>query len=213
MPESFEKELIVLAADKSIKLAIETLVGQRHQSLGIRPLPEGAWDVVVQANYDSSILLAGHELSRSQTRRYRRAVMICDRHGCGREHLSRVELEDQMEDQLRRSGWEDRARAVVIDPELEAWVWVVSPHVEEVLGWRGRQPSLMEWLETSGHLAAGQRKPPRPQAALESALQAVRKRKSSALFRQLAERVTLERCLDPAFKKLKATLLEWFPRQ
>jgi len=203
------KELIVLVADKSMRESVKALLG-RHQSLGIRPLSPADYDVVVQINYDSSVVLSAHEFLRSQSYRYRYAMVLCDRHGCGREDQSREELEADLEDRLRHSGWEGRSAAVVIDPELENWLWTDSPHVEEALGWKGRRPGLREWMREKGFWAEDRAKPDAPQRCLDEALYCVQKPRSSALFRAVAERVSLRRCQDPAFVKLARTLRSWF---
>jgi hypothetical protein len=39
----------------------------------------------------------------------------------------------------------------------------------------------------------------------------VRKGRSSAIFFELAQRVSVNRCIDPAFLKFKNTLRQWFP--
>jgi hypothetical protein len=108
----------------------------------------------------------------------------------------------------------------VIDPELEVWVWSNSPRVADVLGWQGRSRELNEWLRTTTirigkqereYLKEGETKPVRPKEAMEAALREVRKPRSSANFRQMAEKVSLEKCQDPAFRRLKSTLQQWFP--
>jgi len=103
--------------------------------------------------------------------------------------------------------------AIVLDPELEAWVWSDSPQVDRTLGWAERSPNLRTWLEEQQLWPADIPKPHDPKHAMERALRAVRKRRSPALLRQLAERVSLRRCSDPAFIRLKTTLQRWFPAQ
>lgn len=116
-----------------------------------------------------------------------------------------------MEKRLAISGWETRAAVVVPVPELEIWVWSDSPNVDEVLGWRGKNPSLRTWLKSEGLLNDVKSKPVEPKKAFLKALREAPKARSSAIFRQLAEKVGLERCQDPAFLKLKQTLQNWFP--
>jgi len=203
------KELIVLVADKSMKVSLDTVLG-RHQALGIRPLRPADYDVIVQINYDSSVLLSAHDFLRSQSHRYRHALVLCDRHGCGREDWSREELETDLENRLRLCGWQSRSAAVVIDPELEVWMWTDSPHLDEILGWRGRRPGLREWMREKGFWPEEHAKPDAPQRCLDEALYCVQKPRSSALFRAVAERVSLRRCQDPAYLKLVATLRAWF---
>lgn len=53
-------------------------------------------------------------------------------------------------------------------------------------------------------------KPERPKEAMEQALRMVRLPRSSALYRQLAQQVSLARCTDASFLKFKALLQNWF---
>jgi hypothetical protein len=98
-----------------------------------------------------------------------------------------------------------------LDPELEVWVWSDSPEVDQVLGWHLANPDLRTWLRGKQYLEPTDIKPERPKEALEAALRQVRRARSSAIFRSLAEKVSVERCSDAAFGKLKATLTNWFP--
>ncbi len=137
-------------------------------------------------------------------------MILRDREGCGQQDLPREALEEQIEQRLAKSGWGGRAAAVVLDPELEIWVWSDSPEVDRSLGWAGRQPGLADWLVSEGYCTAGQGKPNTPKKAFEEALQIAKKRRSSAIHHQLALRVGLGRCTDPAFLKLKGLLRQWF---
>ncbi len=203
------KELIALAADKSIQLTIAEII-RRPNALGIHALAAGSWDTLIHPTYDSGIVRTSHELLRSQSRLYRYALVICDLHGAGTIQ-ARTDVELRIERRLSECGWENRCSAVVIDPELEQWVWTDSPHVADVLGWHGRTPVLRGWLEAEGYWDPGRIKPATPQRALDAALRRVQKRRSSAIFQELARRVSFTTCIDPAFLKLKNTLQQWFP--
>jgi hypothetical protein len=133
-----------------------------------------------------------------------------DYEGCGTVSISPGLLEQQIENDLARAGWPERCAVVVIDPELEIWVWSDSPHVDEELGWRGRTPTLRLWMETRGFWPTGQAKPRRPKEALEAALHEVRKPRSSAIYQSLAEKVSLVRCEDRAFRRFRDILSKWF---
>jgi hypothetical protein len=139
------------------------------------------------------------------------ALVVFDREGCGAESLSRESLESHVEAVLHESGWASRCSAVVIDPELEAWVWSDSPAVDQTLGWTGSTPPLRQWLVQKGFVDQEPLKPLRPKEALIAALRFRRKRQSASLFAELASKVGLSRCTDPAFLKLKYTLRNWFP--
>ncbi|HYW44267.1 MAG TPA: hypothetical protein VE959_15505 [Bryobacteraceae bacterium] len=199
------QDLIVLAADGSMQGALEEVL-KRYHSLGIREI---SYKVIQQPNFDPGVLHSGHSLLQSQNKNYLHAVAVCDRHGCGKEALPREELETLIEKSLS-NHWADRAAAIVIDPELENWLWADSPHVAKEIGWPGGKIELREWLRNEGFLTPGQSKPSDPKAALEKALRLTKRRQSSALYRTLASKVTLQQCADPAFLKLTETLRRWF---
>jgi len=205
---SYEKDLAVLVADNDMESAIRGLLS-RCDSLAMRP-PDA--DVLVHRLHDAACLRHAPEFLRSQSRRYHHALVVFDREGCGSAETV-DELEADVGRRLAASGWDDRAATVVIDPELEVWVWSTSPHVESVLGWRGRQPDLRTWLRDHGFLPqeGHEVKPRRPKEALMEAMRQAGKRRSSAIYWELASKVSLEGCTDSAFQRLKAILQQWFP--
>lgn len=115
---------------------------------------------------------------------------------------------------LSRNGWEHRARAVVIDPELEAWAWSASHVVATALGWGERYDELRLWLSQRGILDDALPKPSDPKRAMTRALRgasrATRRRRSPRIFGEIAANAPVERCEDPALGKLMNTLREWF---
>jgi hypothetical protein len=198
------RDLVALVADKNMEAALRALL-RRHRALGTCPIQA---DMYVQPDRDPGCRLRSHDFLRPQISSFRHALVFLDRLGCGSDDDANV-LEIQIERRLNSSGWRDRARAVVIDPELEAWGWSDSPHVYEVLGWSGRLPDLRVWLSQAGYATAGV-KPTDPKAAMEAALQEVGKPRSSAIYAQLADRVGFERCRDPAFARLREIIQQWF---
>jgi len=201
-----QKDLIVLAADKNMEFAIKGVLN-RFKSLAIR---EVSSDFRVHMENDPGCLVRGHDFLKPFTRKYSHAIIVLDLEGCGQESVKREQLENDIEDRLDKSGWEDRAAAIVIDPELEAWVWSNSPHVDSILGWHGKEPCLRDWLQSREYLVPGIIKPVRPKEALEDALRTVRKPRSSSLYLQIAQSVSIDRCIDPSFVKLKKTFQKWF---
>ena len=200
------KDLIVLVADKDMKLGMEGLL-KRPGVLGICPMTH---DVFAHPQHDPACRLRGHEFLRSFGRQYAHALVLFDREGCGSDK-DRDAIQSDVEGHLRGSGWKDQAAAVVIDPEFEMWVWSDSPHVDSVLGWDGRQPALREWLAQRGFLVEGEAKPRRPKESLEATLREADRRRSSAIYQELAARVGVQSCVDPSFVRLKLILQAWFP--
>jgi hypothetical protein len=201
------KDLVVLAADKDME---ETLLGllRRERSLGIRKI---SFAIYRHPGRDSSCRTNGASFLRSFCNQFSHAVLIFDHDGSGAEATAAEQLEEDLESQLERNGWQDRAAVIVIEPELESWVWSDSTEVDQVVGWGGRIPDLRRWLVDVGFLPTTSVKPKQPKEAFRQALRHVRKQPSAALFKQLALRVSFRRCEDRAFQKLVAKLQEWFP--
>ncbi|HBL30816.1 MAG TPA: hypothetical protein DD490_28610 [Acidobacteria bacterium] len=201
-----QRDLVVLVADKNMEGALRGLLS-RPQALGLK---EFSHELYVHPERDPGCFHRGHDFLKSFALRFAHSLVVFDREGCGQEAIERLVLETQVEARLSSAGWKDRAAAVVIDPELEIWVWNDSPHVETVLEWDPKGLPLKDWLRQKGWLEAGRRKPTHPKAAVEEALRLARKPRSSAIYHQLAQRVSVERCEDPSFLKLREVLARWF---
>jgi hypothetical protein len=199
------KDLVVLTADKNAQFALRGIMS-RGRAMRIRSIQV---DFHVHPGRDPGVLRNAHEFLRAFARSHGHALVVLDREGCGQEQVSRDELETTIEGALRNTGWGDRGRAIVIDPELDIWVWSDSPHVPSELGWLESDPAVVAWLEEQGFAFAG-RKPERPKEALEAVLRKVCRPRSSAIYQALAEKVGLSRCTDQAFDKLRTTLQAWF---
>jgi hypothetical protein len=201
-----QKDLVVLTADKNTEHALRGIL-TRFQALGIR---QPTHDIYVHPHRDPGCFREGHDFLRLFRFRYTHALVLFDREGCGQEQRSREILEQEVETRLFQSGWDDRASVIVLNPELEIWIWSDSPHVASILGWEGKTPDLKTWLIEQALLAPAAVKPARPKEAMEGALRTVKKPRSSDLYLKLATQVSLDRCVDPAFLKLKSVLKQWF---
>jgi len=202
------RDLIVLVADLDMEQAIRGILS-RWQSLQIRSLD---YEIMRHPNRDPGCFTQADELLRSQSQTFAYALVLFDHEGSGQEKNTPQTIQDALEERLAQKGWGDRARVIVIQPELEIWLWSDSPHVEEILGWKGRNPTLWEWLQARGFLDGGI-KPQNPKAAYVKAAKEAGKRLSAAIFKAIAESVSLKHCQDPAFLRFKETLQAWFPAQ
>ena len=203
------QDLIVVVADADAEQAVEGLL-RRPKALRIHPIQ---FEVDRYAKRDPGCYGTSHEYLRPFMRQFDYAIVVFDRHGSGRDEESRQAIEAAVERQLAMNGWKERSAVIVCDPELEVWVWSDSPEVDEVLGWRGKQSALREWLVAEGHCDAAAAKPGDPKQAMKQSLRAVGKSPSASQFRDLAGRVGFGRCTDPAFMKFKQTLQLWFGQQ
>ena len=201
-------DLVCLVADVAIKKTIEALL-ERHQAMAIRPVRYER--IFVHPERDPGCLQSAEDYLRGFSTTADHALVIFDRDGCGKENQSREDIEMTVEERLARNGWDDRATVIVIDPELEAWVWSDSPHVASVLGW-DREGDLRQWLTDKKTVFSSENgKPKLPKEAMEKVIRETRTPDSAILRQRLAKKVSFKRCTDPAFQKLCRTLQSWFP--
>jgi hypothetical protein len=200
-------DLVVLVADKNMEAALRGMLG-RASALGIHNVE---FDIFVHPRRDPGCAREAHLFLRPLAADYRHALVVLDHQGSGREHVTPTALAEEVTQQLALAGWGNRAIAVAIAPELEVWVWSPSPHVADCLGWGGRRPDLHTWLAATGYWREGEPKPRAPKEALEAALREIRQPRSSALYAELATRVSLRGHTEPAFVALAQALQTWFP--
>lgn len=203
-----KKDVVVLVADANAEHALKEIL-DRHLSLSIHPVQ---YEVIRDtARADPGCYRRSHEFLRPFLSEFDHAIVIFDRQGSGQEARDAEDLEDETTCRLRQNGWADRAAVIVIDPELEAWVWGSSREIDRTLGWRDTVVPLREWLRGEKLWPAEQVKPPDPKLALERTLAQIGRPRSSAVYGQLAKRVSLTHCQDRSFRRLLRILRSWFP--
>ena len=200
------KDVFALVADKSMEQAFEGLLAQ-HEELRIRQI---RYDIEVHPNHDAGCRKNAVEMLRPYINGYRYALVVFDYHGCGSK-ATRKNLQREVQENLERNGWEDRCKVIVIEPELENWVWAPSGEVSEILGWGSDFLTLKQWLQKRGLWLDSALKPSDPKRAMHESLRHKRVRRSSTLFKQIANISQPQDCQDPAFIELRETLQRWFP--
>src|SRR5437667_661558 len=194
-------DLVVLVPGQDDYETFDGLLKRRRESLGIREIE---YQLLKHPRRDPGCYHEAPAVLQPLLGRAAKALVVFDHEGCGQEVRSVAEITADLKGRLELSGWQGRADVLVIRPELEVWVWSESPHVDEILGWAGRQPGLRDWLVANGMWQAGEPKPADPKAGVERALREVRMHRSSALYRQLAEKVGLASCKDEGFARFRA---------
>jgi hypothetical protein len=206
----YDFDLVVLAADKHIKPVISALL-DRWKDLRCR---KPKFLIKRHPNSDPGCFNDAHSYLRPFLKLCERCLVVFDKEfdrSRKMEKSSREDLELIVEKRLAANGWNDRAAVVVIDPELEQWVWSPSSHVDKCLGWEGRSPDLRSWLKKEGMWRDEDEKPARPKEALDKAVHHVGQVRSAAVYGNLAAKVEINGCSDPSFKKLLSVLRTWFP--
>jgi hypothetical protein len=140
------RDLVILVADKDMEQAVERLI-RRTESLAIRPI---SYAIYMHPRRDSGCRTASLEVLRPLTNQFRYALVLFDHEGSGAEELGAEAVEERVQTELARNGWDARARVIAIDPELVIWMWSDSPELDRAIGWDGRQPPLRAWLQSQG---------------------------------------------------------------
>ncbi len=201
-------DLVALVPGKDEREMLEGLLSSRQQSLGIATI---RYEILVHPRRDAGCFHEAPAVLQPFRRRAHHALVLFDLEGSGQEDRAGEEIASELLHRLAVAGWEERAGVVIIDPELEIWLWADSPRVEAELGWSGRDRPLRDWLHDNGWLKTGRRKPEKPKEALESVLREVRVPRSAAIYGRLARRVGLRQCEDPSFHRFCEILRTWFP--
>jgi len=202
-------DLVVLVADSQTQRVLEQLLTERRKSLRIRPMN---FRVFVHPERDPGCLNKPEAILGGLAGSAQRALLIFDHHGCGREQEPPEKLEEETRKRLHRAGWDPgRVEVILISPELEAWVWSDSQQVAQSLGWEGTTADLKRWMASEGLWQSNTEKPQRPKEALEAVLRTTGEGPPILVLVKLASGVSLARCTDRAFARLKQTLRKWFP--
>lgn len=198
------KGLLALVADVQQEKTLATLLHERQPSLGIRPI---TFDIFRHPRNDPGVYHEAAALLAPYVSAYDYALVVLDAAWEGAPGGG--VLRQSLMESLQRSGWApDHYQVVVIDPELEMWVWADSPVTPEVL--RTTWADIRALAQRRDYWRAGQAKPHAPKALLEGVLRQQRRPRSAAIFQELARRLGLASCTDPAFVLLREKLAEWF---
>lgn len=197
------QDLFVLAADTSMETVIEKGL-QRNESLGIRQVTVHA---TTHAGRDGGARTTGVSLMATQASLFEHGLLVFDHEGSGAREAA-LDLEARLDEELARA-WGDRAKAIVIDPEVDIWLWGSNNALAQVLNWSNPN-SIRDWLLSEGFAFDTANKPIRPKEAIEAVLRECRIVRSAAIYGKIVERISLARCTDQAFRRLSEALAGWF---
>ncbi|MGI8784229.1 MAG: methylation-associated defense system protein MAD4 [Acidobacteriota bacterium] len=197
------RDLILLVPDKNTEYTVRGALS-RPEALGIRQID---FQVIVDQGRDGGVRRRGSQVLGVQQARFSHALLLLDYEGCGSD-VAPVELEAQLDNAL--SGmWGDRAKAIVIDPEVDVWMWGAETHLRSMVDWRFPE-GIRPWLVSQSFAFTADGKPERPKEALEAAFRRAQTPRSSARYEQVAQSISLTRCRDEAFLRLRASVVGWF---
>lgn len=179
------KDLSVLTADADM-LAVFRAILDRPDALGIRSI---SFEINRHVNRDAGVFGTGPEPLRAIPKKdFRYFVVAFDHHGSGCNRPP-DQCARTVQDRLDSCTFTDRSAVVVIDPELEEWLW--------------RDPSAI-----TNHAEADATSDPK-----EKLRQVFKRKPRPQDFEQIAARADLQAWnSSPSFRILKETLQNWFPR-
>jgi hypothetical protein len=202
---SNQLDLIVFVADKNMHFALKGAL-ERPEALGIRRI---TFDFRIHPGRDGGVRTTGVATLALEQRRFSHALMAMDYEGCGENKAPPLELEKQLDIDLR-VRWGDAAKAIVIAPELDVWMWGADNAMRQAINWPHTGP-IRDWIDQHNYQLSSSGKPLRPKEALGDVLRECRLPRSSANYYKIASKLSLARCEDPAFKRMRAQLRIWFP--
>jgi len=197
-------DLVVLTADKNMEFLLRAGF-DRPEALGIRPITVS---IQVHPFSDGGVRTTGADVLAQVSRQYHHAVMVLDFEGSGAGRRA-ADLKSHLDRKLA-SAWQNRAKTIVIEPELEAWVWGSDNSLKHVIRW-DEATSIRRWLSENDFALADHGKPERPKEAFEAVLRKLRQPRSSAIYRRVGSHISIEKCTDPALHRLRDQLQQWFP--
>jgi hypothetical protein len=197
-------DLFALVADKNIEYALRGALS-RHRSLGIREI---SFDIRVHSGRDGGARTTGPDLLTVSRGNASVALLVFDFEGSGVNVGDALSLEQQMDARLvAKAGL--NSKTIVINPECDIWMWASNNALANAIGW-DKSVSIRAWAQRIGFQFDGNGKPNRPKEALEAVLHEQRMPRSSALYQDIASRVSLRRCVDPAYLRLRSFLQSQF---
>lgn len=199
------QDLVILVADKNMQYALQGALS-RPQALGVRPF---TFEFRSHMGRDGGVRTTGADVLAREATRFRHALMLLDFEGCGQEDYAPLLVEAQL-DQRLQNVWDTNAKAVVISPEVDIWLWGNDAVLRDVLNWP-LEGSIREWLRGKGFEFNADEKPLRPKEALDVMRPIHKQARSSAMYEKVTKRISLQNCTDDAFIRLRTQLQAWFP--
>jgi len=169
------KDLVLLVADKNAQFALKGALS-RHKALAIRPVE---YEFRVHPGRNGGARRSGPDVLQRERQRFTHALLVFDFEGSGTSLPSAAAVEAEL-DQRLAARWQGAAKSIVIEPEVDVWMWGSDNLVEEVIGWPAGA-RLRDWLTDHHFTLDADGKPDRPKEALEAALRIANTPRSSSL--------------------------------
>lgn len=199
-------DLLVVLEGPRDREVIRAVLG-RPAALGIR-------QITFQCVQRSSAVCAqGPDIARQQRNRFRYVICLWDHQGSG-QGKTPARAQGEVQAQLNRNTLKGCSKALVIDPELEIWLWQDQAAIVNVLGVGMNQlwQSLNAWQQAQFPTQTVRALIRQfPKEALEEVIRQAGEKPSAALYGRIAAKANLQLWGSvPSFKLFRRTLRRWF---
>lgn len=202
------KDLLVVVADLNMKGLVEGLLPRIPI---IENIPSFSFEIQKGIENDPGMRTKIVEFCRPFLKNYNYLIVLLDHEGSGFDGTV-VELQNQIQNALNISGWENRVCAIVIEPECDIWMWVNRNKMSQVLkSPRGGlfPQNVDDWLINMGFNLGGS-KPKRPKEALDALCREIKLPRSSSIYFNLSSSASYKECTDSAFLRFLNCIRNWF---
>ncbi len=188
-------DCVFLLADKQMKETFDGFLGRDkfHLSLGTRLFTYEMYAPDRRFG-DSGIFEKGHDFLERYRATCHHAIVALDHQWEGAPAPEIIQ--QTVKSKLVGKGWtEDSVEVIVIEPELEVWLWQDSPHIARAFKDFNYSPysSLRKWLEVRGFWEPASLKPAQPKDAFELLCRISRTPRSSAIYQKIAQQVSVRK--------------------
>lgn len=205
------RPLVILVADGTMQAVFRSFFRRERffETLGCADFDFRPDDVFHNPQHtDGGLYQRAQELLRPYLTTHHRALVVLDRQFGAEKPAAQVRAD--MLQRLSRSGWQDRVDVIVIDPELEVWLWQDNPNIVRFLRYSG---NLRSDMIRSGDWPSDALKPRDPKALFARLIRSGRAGTPMAVYSLIAANVSIKGCLDPSFLAMRDRLRAWFPAE
>ena len=208
-----KKHLIIRVADADMERFLNAILN-KPEALGIRPIQ---FDIErnTDARGDSGMRANGAELTRMDKDDYQKVVLMWDYQGCGHEHKKSAQtVAKETQDQLDRISWQANSAVIIVEPELERWLWYCEQAIAEHL--HKTVAELQQWGETYANqrnMSLADLIEQDPKGLFEYIVCThLRRTRTPRNYEQIGKRASIKSLQESeSFRQFAETLQNWFP--
>ncbi len=202
-------DLFVVMEGRRDRAVMEAVLN-RPYDLGIQP---------ITYEFDlrfSAVRTGGPDAGRERRGEFRYVICLWDHQGSGEENKPPSRVQGEVQARLNRNTLKGFSKALVIDPELEIWLWRDRTAIASIL--EVDENRLTEWLNDWRQAQFPKQTVETllqqfPKEALEEVMRRAGEKPDAALYGRITAIANLQRwSKEPSFRRLCSTLRKWFAK-